>query len=112
MLQNLKETIERKRGKKIRRAHFTEWHSLFAYFSKFTSSKATYSALKLSSNHFLSKYWSRLRRYTFIKRIDRTNRLTADHKFFNRYVKICFNNWAHFILVKQKKLAVAKRKME
>lgn len=78
--------------------YFTEWHSLWAYYSKFTASTYCYSDGRKSRQKFLVKYFGALRRYWLMRRKHRENMLIADTKFFDRYAKICFQNWAWYSL--------------
>lgn len=44
--------------------YLTEWHSLWAYYSRFTSSTYNYTSAKLSQQKFLLKYFEKLKEYT------------------------------------------------
>ena len=44
-----------------------------------------------------------------MKKLAKIRNLKAEHKFFNRYARICFQNWAYFCLIKTKNLNQAFR---
>ena len=85
-----------------------EWASLYRYYSKFTESNYCYSSAKSSEIQFKKRYFLILKNYFLMRRAHKTNIIIADNKFFDRYVRICFQNWAFFYLHKNKMLRVSK----
>ena len=92
------------------RAHsvLREWASLYRYYSKFTESNYCYSSAKSSEIQFKKRYFLILKSYFLMRRAHKTNIIIAENKFFDRYVRICFQNWAYFYLHKNKMLRVSK----
>lgn len=65
LMASMRKCITDQRNAKTRRVYFQEWHQLYSYFSRFTSSQnATYFTLKKSERHFILKYWLRLKTHT------------------------------------------------
>ena len=67
---------------------------------KFTEDNETYSGLKLAKCFFIRSYFKQLKQYAILKRGHSQNKVKAHNQFYNRYVRICFGNWAYWSLGK------------
>lgn len=64
-MASIAKCISDQRTAKTRRVYFHEWHQLYSYFSRFTSSQnVTYFTMKRSERHFILKFWLQLKSHT------------------------------------------------
>ena len=92
---------------KVTQRFLKEWSALYQYYSKFTRSQYGYTQVKASQIQFKKRYFQCLKNYLMVRRVHKANIIKADNKFFHRYVKICFRNWAwyHLHFTKHQKFA-------
>ena len=109
LLFKLGSQITRKRSAKTKNKIFTEWLSLYNYFSRFTRSHANHFQNQESQLHYLNKFWRKLKMNRDRRQMKRRNMIRAEFKYFDKHVRVCFGNWAWFVLERRRTVKAAYR---
>ena len=62
----------------------------------------------MSEIQFKKRFFIKMKKYYEMRKTHIQNVIIANNKFFDRYVRICFQNWAYYYLHTNKMLRVSK----